>query len=163
MKKNMIMLSMGLIASLACLAQMRTSVTVEDYKKCIEYCKGLDNSSEREICMRGCANVDNVFTTVSVKTLERAPSLITKLMNRKWSDGENEVSADAKKGLRYYAIVENGRIVDYSVKDNSGNVVPSKIVSVAKERKRCFIWINGELVEVTCPDVIIIVPEKLIR
>lgn len=163
MKKIAILLLAGLLSCFFCIAQMRASVTVEDYKKCIEYCKTLDNSAERQTCMNGCANVGNVFTTVSVKTLERATSFVRPLTVTKWKDGENEFSTDRSKGLRYFAVVAGGRIVDYTVRDFAGTTIPSKVVSIGKERKRCFIWVNGELVEVRCPDVIVIVHERVIQ
>ncbi|TWI77966.1 hypothetical protein IQ13_4208 [Lacibacter cauensis] len=161
MKKNMLILIAGLLSCLGTIAQMKTSVTLEYYKKCMEYCKSLTNSAEREICMRGCANLGNAVTTVNIRTLERAASFVTSLSNRKWREGENEFSSDSKKGLRYFAVVDGGRIVDYVVRNKAGTLIPSKVVSIGKETKRCFIWVNGELVEVRCPDVIIIVHEKV--
>lgn len=164
MKKVLFLAVVSLFSFTICQSQMRrASVTLNDYTKCIDYCKTLSNSAEREICMKGCSSVGGFSATVSLKTFNGATSLVAAINGKKFNEGLNEVFNDAKSGLRYYAVVSDGQILDYLVKNKSGATIPSRLVSVEKGVKRCFIFVNGELIEVRCPDVIIIVHDLLIK
>jgi hypothetical protein len=141
-------------------AQMM-NLTVEDYNKCVNNCKSLENSGDRAICIEGCRYVSSSFTRVSLKTLEQAPNFINAINSKPLKEGGNVFFTDAKSGMQYEAVVSNGQLIDYLVKNKAGTIVPSRLVTVEKDRKRCFIYVNGKLVEVRCPDVIIIVHEPI--
>jgi hypothetical protein len=140
-------------------AQMRPlSVSEGDYEKCINFCKELDNSEERLVCMKGCSGVSitNMNSEILVKQVSNLSAEVTK---KPLNDGQNLFFTDKKTGNQFFAISILGGISGYQVKDKAGNLIPTTVVTAQKgAAKKCYIILqDGTWIEVTCPDIIIIV------
>lgn len=140
------------------------NVSLGDYKECIQFCRGLSNSEEIRICMEGCRSVESNLTNLTMTDLNRAFNLKPKVNQRQLKEGENLVYSDAKTGLQYFALSFKNSLVGYKVKDRSGKFVPSRLVKVeTKQEVKCYIFVGDKLVEVTCPDVIIVTEAKNLK
>jgi hypothetical protein len=133
----------------------RDPLAESDYEKCVKFCESLPNSEQVLHCIDGCRTVG--FSTVSIKAVNQAVSLIPEFNAIKVREGEVLLHTDKKSGLQIFALFSKGSLLGYQAKSKNGINVHSDLLSIQQDKMKCFVRLeDGTLVEVPCPDVIII-------
>jgi hypothetical protein len=150
MKSKILSVAILLMATTILQAQMPKSNS-EDHKKCLENCKALDNSREREICIAGCGCK---CPTLNIRTLN-ASTKLTGIVTKKVSRNEDVlIHTDKIANGKTYADFEKGMLTGYYNITAAGAKEPCPILVYANGKaKRYFIYdTSGMYLEIPKPE-----------
>jgi hypothetical protein len=138
-------------ATTAVQAQM-PKLDADDHKKCLDDCKGLDNSDDRHACIVGCGcKCPNLSRTA----INAVPNLTGLFSNKPARQGKVLIHTDQLTKGKTFVSYQNGKLDGYYNTYADGSVVlcPILVYNVGKEKRYYIYDTSGKYLQVKKPDV----------